>query len=94
VYAKVWGEDVLWEAWRQGKANHGAPGRDAKTIEEIVATGQEGVLIEKLQAALRAYRSQLAPVRVVEMPKPQGGTRPLGIATVAERVVQPAMKLI
>jgi len=94
VYDKVWREEVLWEAGRQGKANPGAPGIDAQTIEEIVATGQEGVLIEKLQTALRAPRYQFAPVRVVEMPKPQGGTRPLGIATVEDRVVQTAMKLV
>jgi group II intron reverse transcriptase/maturase len=94
LYDKVWREDVLWEAWRQVKANHGAPGIDAKTIEAIVASGQEEAMIEKLQAALRAYRYQFAPVRVVEIPKPKGGTRPLGIATVEDRVVQTAMKLV
>jgi RNA-directed DNA polymerase len=94
LYDKVWRADVLWEAWRQVKANHGAPGVDGTTIEEIVATGQEEALIEKLQAALRAHRYQFAPVRVVEIPKPKGGTRPLGIATVEDRVVQTAMKLV
>jgi RNA-directed DNA polymerase len=94
VYDKVWREDVLWEAWRQVKANQGAPGIAAKTIEEIVATGQEEAMIEKLQTALRAHRYQCAPVRVVEIPKPKGGTRPLGIATVEDRVVQTAMKLV
>lgn len=93
-YDKVWREDVRWEAWRQGKANHGAPGIDAKTMEEIVATGQEGARIKQLPTALRAHRSQCAPVRVGESPKPNGGTRPLGIATVAVRVVQTALKLV
>jgi RNA-directed DNA polymerase len=94
LYDKVWREDVLWEAWRQVKANHGAPGVDGKAIEAIVASGQEGAMIQKLQAALCAHRYQFAPVRVVEIPKPKGGTRPLGIATVEDRVVQTAMKLI
>jgi group II intron reverse transcriptase/maturase len=94
VSDKVWRADVLWEAWRHVKANHGAPGSDGKTIEEIVATGQEEALIEKLQTTLRAHRYQFAPVRVVEIPKPKGGTRPLGIATVEDRVVQTAMKLV
>ena len=94
LYDKVWRADVLWEAWRQVKANHGAPGVDGKAIEAIVATGQEEAMIEQLQTTLRAHRYQFAPVRVVEIPKPQGGTRPLGIATVADRVVQTAMKLV
>jgi RNA-directed DNA polymerase len=94
VYDQVWRTDVLWEAWRQVKANQGAPGIDKKTIKEIVATGQEETMIEKLQTALRVHRYQFAPVRVVEIPKPKGGTRPLGIATVEDRVVQTAMKLI
>ena len=49
-------------------------------------------MIRKLHAALRAHRDQCAPVRVVEVPKPQGGTKPLGIATVEDRVVQTARK--
>ncbi len=80
LYDKVWRTDVLWEAWRQVKANHGAPGIDSKTIAEIVESGQEEAMIQKLQAVLQAHRYQFAPVRVVEIPKPKGGTRPLGIA--------------
>lgn len=83
LYDKVWRTEVLWEAWRQVKANQGAPGVDGKAIDEIVASGQEEAMIEKLQAALRAPRYQFAPVRVVEIPKPKGGTRPLGIAMAA-----------
>jgi hypothetical protein len=94
VYDKGWRTDVLWEAWRQVKATRGAPGIDGKTIEEIVESGQEEGMIQKLQAALQAHHYQFAPVRVVEIPKPKGGTRPLGIATVEDRVVQTAMKLI
>jgi len=94
LYDKVWRTDVLWEAWRQVKANHGAPGIDRKTIDEVIERGQEEALIQKLQAALQAHRYQFAPVRVVEIPKPKGGTRPLGIATVEDRVVQTAMKLV
>jgi RNA-directed DNA polymerase len=94
LYDKVWRTDVLWEAWRQVKANHGAPGIDSTTIDEIVESGQEAAMIQKLQAALQAHRYRFAPVRVVEIPKPKGGTRPLGIATVEDRVVQTAMKLV
>ena len=74
-------EDVLWEAWRQVKANKGAPGVDGKAIDEVVAEG-EGLVINKLQKQLREKTYQFSPVRLVEIPKPKGGTRPLGIATV------------
>jgi RNA-directed DNA polymerase len=93
-YDKVWRTDILWEAWRQVKANKGAPGVDGKAIDEIVETGQEAGMIKKLQEALRAKRYRFAPVRLVEIPKPKGGTRPLGIATVEARIVQTAMKLV
>jgi retron-type reverse transcriptase len=51
-------------------------------------------MIQKLQGALQAHHYQFAPVRGVEIPKPKGGTRPLGIATIEDRVVQTALKLV
>ena len=94
LYDKVWRADVLWEAWRQVKANKGAPGVDGMAIEWSINTGYEEEMITTLHKALREQRYQFAPVRVVEIPKPQGGTRPLGIATVEDRVVQTAMRLV
>src|SRR5215813_11946677 len=94
LYDKVWRADVLWEAWRQVKANKGAPGVDGMAIEWISNTGYEEEMIHKLHEALREQQYQFAPVRVVEIPKPKGGTRPLGIATVEDRIVQTAMKLV
>lgn len=94
LYDKVYREDVLWEAWRQVKANQGAPGVDGESIEAIVSSGREGEMISRLQDALRAKSYRFQPVRRVDIPKPKGGTRPLGIATIEDRVVQTAMKLI
>jgi group II intron reverse transcriptase/maturase len=94
LYDKVWRTDILWEAWRQVKANKGAPGVDGVTIDAIDAAGRAPAMITKLQEALRTKRYRFAPVRVVEIPKPKGGTRPLGIATVEDRIVQTAMKLV
>ena len=93
-YDKVWRVDVLWEAWRQVKANQGEPGVDGMAIEWMINTGYEEEMIQQLHEVRREQRYQCAPVRVVEIPKPKGGTRPLGIATVEDRVVQTAMKLV
>jgi group II intron reverse transcriptase/maturase len=94
LYDKLWREDVLWEAWQQVKANDGAPGIDGQAIEAIVFSGKEEEMISKLREQLRTKTYQFQPVRRVDIPKPKGGTRPLGIATVKDRVVQTAMKLI
>lgn len=94
LYDKMYREDVLWEAWRQVRANRGASGVDGTTIEMIVSAEQEAAMIQTLQEQLRQKSYQFQPVRRVDIPKPQGGTRPLGIATVADRVVQTAMKLV
>jgi RNA-directed DNA polymerase len=94
LYDKVWRDDVLWEAWEQVRANKGAPGVDGESIEAIVSSGEEAAMISRLQAALREKSYRFQPVRRVDIPKPKGGTRSLGIATVEDRVVQTAMKLI
>ena len=94
LYDKVWRSDVLREAWRQVKANQGAPGVDRETIEGIVSGGEEEGMLSRLQEQLRAQSYRFQPVRRVDIPQPKGGTRPLGIATVQDRVVQTAMKLV
>ena len=93
LYDKVYRKDVLLEAWRQVKANKGAPGIDGKAIDEVIVMGEE-LVINKLQLQLCKQNYRFSPVRQVEIPKPKGGTRPLGIATVEDRIVQTAMKLI
>jgi len=94
LYDKVHREDVLREAWAQVKANRGAGGIDDEEIDEIVAQGKEDSMILELEQKLitRTYRPNA--VRRVEIPKPKGGTRSLGIATVRDRVVQTAMKIV
>ena len=94
LHDKVWRTDVLREAWEQVKANRGAPGVDGESIEGIESRGEEESMLSRLQQELRAKTYRFQPVRRVDIPKPKGGTRPLGIATVEDRVVQTAMKLV
>ncbi len=69
---KVWRSDVLQEAWKQVKANRGAPGVDRETIEGIVSRGEEEGMLSRLQEQLRAKSYRFQPVRRVDIPKPKG----------------------
>lgn len=94
LYDKIWREDILWEAWKQVRQNQGAPGIDGKSIEDILEQEQEAELIQELQKQLKNQLYRFSPVRRVDIPKSKGGTRPLGIATVEDRIVQTAMKIV
>ncbi len=60
LYDKVWRNDVLREAWRQVKANRGAPGVDNETIEGIESRGEEEGMLSRLQQQLRAVPRAIA----------------------------------
>jgi RNA-directed DNA polymerase len=77
------------EAWRRVKANKGSAGVDGLTIEQTVEhlkTRWPHIRAELLNGT---YRPQA--VRRVEIPKPTGGTRELGIPTVTDRLIQQAL---
>lgn len=93
VYDRIGRGDVLAEAWKRVRANRGAAGVDRETLAEVEAYGAERMLRE-LQERLDGGRYRPAPVRRVEIPKPDGGVRPLGIPTVRDRVAQQAAKLV
>ena len=81
--------DNLNAAYLQIVRNKGAAGVDGMTVEELGAyLAENGENIRK-QLRTRKYKPQ--PVRRVEIPKPDGGTRNLGIPTVVDRFVQQAV---
>jgi len=87
---RVLASENLRQAWRQVKANHGAPGVDGMTIEEFPAFAREHWL--SLRQAIRDETYQPSPVRRTEIPKRHGpGKRVLGIPTVVDRVLQQAI---
>ena len=75
--------------------NHGAPGVDGVTIDQIVNSEDGSAqLIEQLQQELREKTYKAQAIRRTYIDKQGGGQRPLGIPTVRDRVVQMAAYLI
>ena len=91
LYDRVCRGDVLREAWFRVCKNKGAAGVDRITLAAVEDYGVDRMLRE-LRRDLRTGRYRPAPARRVEIPKPRGGKRPLGIPTVRDRVAQQAAK--
>lgn len=95
LYDRIYRQDVLWAAWEKVKANGGSGGLDGMSIEAVEkASGGAGAFVERLHRELVTKTYKPKAVRRVYIDKPDGGKRPLGIPTVAERVVQTACLLI
>lgn len=78
---------AVQEAWEKVRANKGAPGIDGVTIEEFEA--DLGNNLYKVWNRMSSGSYFPPAVRAVEIPKPHGGgTRMLGLPTVADRVAQ------
>ncbi|OPX96002.1 MAG: hypothetical protein A4E58_01911 [Syntrophorhabdus sp. PtaB.Bin006] len=76
----------LYKAWKQVKANKGVPGVDGISVEEFPEYAYKHW--EGIKTALLEGTYTPSPVKRVEIPKDSGGTRPLGIPTVLDRVIQ------
>ena len=82
-------KDNLNRAFKRVKANKGAPGIDGITVEEIGAYLRENQ--KELTERIKRGKYTPDPVRRVEIPKPDGGIRKLGIPTVKDRIFQQAI---
>lgn len=80
----------LEEAWKKVKANRGTGGIDGETIESFET--QKDQKLAEIRRLLKERRYEPQPVRRVDIPKPDGRTRPLGIPTIRDRVVQQTLK--
>lgn len=78
--------DNIEDALKQVVSNGGAPGVDGMTVYELRDRLPE--LLDSLRESIRAGKYKPKPVRRVEIPKPDGGVRNLGIPTVMDRLVQ------
>jgi RNA-directed DNA polymerase len=89
---KVYAPSTLRAAWERVAANDGAAGVDRISIERFEAKAAS--YLAELTGALQDGSYRPEPLRRVQIPKGKGQTRPLGIATVKDRVVQTALKLV
>jgi RNA-directed DNA polymerase len=79
----------MLKAWERVKANKGAPGIDNMPIDDFMVYAREHW--DAIRVSLLAGTYQPLPVKRVEIPKATGGTRPLGIPTVLDRLIQQAI---
>lgn len=89
ILGKILDKDNLNRAYKRVKANKGAPGVDGMTIEEVPPWRKEHN--HELVERIRKGKYSPSPVRRVEIPKPDGGMRKLGIPTVVDRIIGQAM---
>ena len=89
VIERVLSKDNLNEAYKQVIRNKGASGIDEMTCEEV--KDYLNVNGDKLINQILNREYQPLPVRRVEIPKPNGGIRKLGVPTVVDRIIQQAL---
>jgi RNA-directed DNA polymerase len=88
--------EFLAEAWMRVAGNDGAqtPGIDQATVAGIENRTGAGAFLDGIRGLLKSGGFRPVPVRQVMIPKASGKLRALGIPTVADRVVQAALKLV
>ena len=88
--------DYLLVAWDHVAHNKGArtAGVDGVTVRQILQRGEVGAFLADIAESLKDGTYQPAPVRRVMLAKPGGKSRPLGIPTVTDRVVQQSLRMV
>jgi len=85
-------KQLVWEAYRRVKANRGAAGVDGESLKAFEKDLKNNLY--KVWNRMSSGSYIPPPVRLVEIPKDNGGIRPLGIPTVADRVAQTVVKMV
>jgi group II intron reverse transcriptase/maturase len=96
LYRLICREDWIHAALKSVLSNKGAKtaGIDGVTKKELASETALAEFVSELQAELRSKQFRPKPVRRVYIPKASGKRRPLGIATLKDRVVQMLLKMV
>nr|MBK5234730.1 hypothetical protein [Clostridium sp.] len=86
---QILSKDNMNKAYKRVKANKGSHGIDGMTVDELLQYLKEHG--QELRQSLLESRYRPLAVRRVEIPKPDGGIRLLGIPTVIDRIIQQAI---
>jgi group II intron reverse transcriptase/maturase len=89
LLAKLVSRDNLNAAYKKVKKNGGAPGADGMTVDDALPYLKEHK--DEIIGRIIKGKYKPTPVRRVEIPKPDGGVRLLGVPTVGDRVIQQAL---
>lgn len=89
---KIVDRNNLNTAYKRVKANKGSYGVDGMTVDELLQYLKQNK--DLIRQSILEGKYELKPVRRVEIPKPDGGKRMLGIPTVVDRVIQQAVAQI
>lgn len=85
-------KQLVWNAYKRVKANRGSAGVDAQSIQDFEVDLKDNLYKIWNRMASGSYFPP--PVRRVEIPKKDGGIRPLGIPTVSDRIAQMVVKMV
>ena len=85
-------KQLVWEAYKEVKANGGAAGVDKESIEafEMNLKGN----LYRIWNRMSSGSYFPPPVKAVPIPKKSGGTRVLGVPTVSDRIAQTVVKKV
>lgn len=92
LFEQIFEPANMHQAWKQVKANKGAAGIDGMSLEQFPQWVQTHW--QQCKRLLEQGEYQPSPVRRVEIDKPDGGKRQLGISTVIDRVIQQAISQV
>jgi group II intron reverse transcriptase/maturase len=92
LYDRLLHEKALKEAFKKVKSANGSPGVDGQSCKDFALNLDANIQLLLAELREKTYRPE--PVKRVEIAKPDGGIRKIGIPTVRDRVVQQALKTI